>query len=97
MRTSNSRCFSVCGAGMNSSLETDWVGIGEGKADVSAGNNCFNSSAVRNPIRTSVYRYKIKMSVDPPNNRPGASERSRRAVEYQYITCSLRHLNDIPY
>jgi hypothetical protein len=39
MRASNSRYFFVCGAGMNSSLDTDWVGIGEGKADVSAGNN----------------------------------------------------------
>jgi hypothetical protein len=46
--------FSVCGAGMNSSLDTDWVGIGEGKADVSAGNNCSSSSALRNPIRPSL-------------------------------------------
>jgi hypothetical protein len=28
--------------------------MGEGKADVSAGNNCFNSSALRNPIGTSL-------------------------------------------
>jgi hypothetical protein len=38
---------------MNSSLDTDWVGIGEGKADVSAGNNRFSSSELRNPIKSS--------------------------------------------
>jgi hypothetical protein len=45
----------VCGAGMNSSLDTDWVGMGEGKADVSAGSTCSSSSALRNPIRTPLY------------------------------------------
>ena len=30
-RASNSRCFSVCGQGMYSSLDTHCVGIGDGK------------------------------------------------------------------
>src|SRR6185437_6532720 len=33
IRTSNSRCRGVCGTGMNSSLDTDWTGMGEGKSD----------------------------------------------------------------
>src|SRR5918999_5523200 len=49
-RASNSRCFTVCGAGMNSSLETDCVGIGDRKAEVSAGNNCWSSSGSSHPI-----------------------------------------------
>ena len=43
-RASNSRCFSVCGHGMYSSLDTHCVGIGAGNADVSAGNTCSSSS-----------------------------------------------------
>src|SRR5687767_11594477 len=42
MRASNSRCFSVCGHGMYSSLDTHCTGIGDGKID-SAGATCFNS------------------------------------------------------
>src|SRR5690348_10894190 len=44
-RASNSRCFSVCGPGMNSSLDTDCTGIGEGKRD-SAGDRRSNSSGL---------------------------------------------------
>src|SRR5271169_5695171 len=32
-RASNARCFCVCGPGMNSSLETDCTGIGDGNRD----------------------------------------------------------------
>jgi hypothetical protein len=39
---------------MNSSLDTDCVGIGDGKADVSAGNNCCSSSELNKPITTSL-------------------------------------------
>src|SRR6202795_4124764 len=49
-RASNSRCFAVCGAGMNSSLDTDCVGIDDGKAEVSAGNTCLKSSGASQPI-----------------------------------------------
>src|SRR5688572_29328107 len=42
MRASNSRCFSVCGQGMYSSLDTHCTGIGDGKID-SAGATCFSS------------------------------------------------------
>src|SRR6476660_8096082 len=42
-RASNSRCFSVCGPAMNSSLETDWTGIGEGYRS-SAGESWRSSS-----------------------------------------------------
>src|ERR1700674_4702497 len=42
-RASNSRCFAVCGPGMNSSLETDCTGIGEGNSD-SAGESRASSS-----------------------------------------------------
>ena len=36
MRASNSRCFAVCGRGMNSSLDTNCTGIGDGKSDLGA-------------------------------------------------------------
>src|SRR5688572_24780370 len=42
MRASNSRCFSVWGHGMYSSLDTHCTGIGDGKID-SAGATCFSS------------------------------------------------------
>src|SRR5687768_6498576 len=38
---------------MNSSLDTDCVGIGDGKAEVSAGNNCLSSSGSSHPIALS--------------------------------------------
>ena len=34
----------VCGSGMNSSLETNWVGMGDANAAVSAGRSCARSS-----------------------------------------------------
>ena len=43
-RASNSRCLSLCGAGMNSSLETACVGIGERNVAVSAGTSLAISS-----------------------------------------------------
>src|SRR4029077_929366 len=47
-RASTSRCFALCGAGMYSSLETIWVGTGEGNDAVSAGCSSLNCSSVRN-------------------------------------------------
>ena len=44
VRASTSRWRAVCGAGMNSSLETLWVGIGPGYAWVSAGSKLSSSS-----------------------------------------------------
>src|SRR5258708_21656865 len=42
-RASNSRCLRVCGDAMNSSLETDWTGIGEANRS-SAGERWRSSS-----------------------------------------------------
>src|SRR5258706_10439504 len=42
-RASNSRCLRVCGDAMNSSLETDWTGIGEANRS-SAGESWRSSS-----------------------------------------------------
>jgi hypothetical protein len=53
MRASNSRCFTLCGAGIDSSLETDCVGIGDGYAKVSAGRSWLISASLRNPMITS--------------------------------------------
>src|SRR5262245_44181554 len=72
IRASNSRCFAVCGAGMNSSLDTDWVGIGAGKADVSAGNNCFSSSELNKPI--TIYLVKVGKS---PAHESGADDHNQ--------------------
>jgi hypothetical protein len=46
MRDSNSRCFSFCGDGMYSSLDTHWAGMGDGNAEVSAGRTSFSSSGL---------------------------------------------------
>src|SRR6266850_4422717 len=47
-----STCFwrVVCGDGMNSSLETDWVGIGPAKAWVSAGSSPASSRSLSSPM-----------------------------------------------
>src|ERR1700680_869282 len=46
-RASTSFCCGVCGEGRYSSLETTWVGTGEGKAASSAPVNWLNSSSFR--------------------------------------------------
>ena len=46
-RASTCRCFSLCGAGMYSSLETIWVGIGVVCGSISAGIKASSSSLVR--------------------------------------------------
>src|SRR5262245_59151059 len=45
-RASRRRCLPVWSAGMNSSLETLWVGIGPGNALVSAGARTLSSSSL---------------------------------------------------
>src|SRR5713101_5273795 len=60
IRASTRRWFSVCGAGMNSSLETLWVGIGPGNAAVSEGRTALSSSSLsslmRSPFRGGWWR-----------------------------------------
>jgi hypothetical protein len=46
MRASTAFCLAVCGSGVNSSLATNWVGIGDGKDDVSAGSRSMATSWV---------------------------------------------------
>src|SRR5215472_9455333 len=53
-RASTSRCSAVCGGGRYSSLDTTWVGTGEGKEASSAGNRFRLSSSLRKCIETSV-------------------------------------------
>src|SRR6266850_2238553 len=47
-RASTSRCFALCGTGMYSSLDTIWVGTGDGNDAVSAGWSSLSCSSVRN-------------------------------------------------
>src|SRR5579864_7303264 len=47
-RASTCFCCGVCGEGRYSSLETTWVGTGDGKAASSAPSNWFSSSSFRN-------------------------------------------------
>src|SRR5262249_19790959 len=49
-RASTSRCFSLCGGGMYSSLDTIWVGTGDGNDAASAGSNWASCSSDRNFI-----------------------------------------------
>ena len=44
MRASTSFCLLVWGSGMNSSLDTNWVGMGDRNAAVSAGRSWASSS-----------------------------------------------------
>ena len=53
-RASTSRCFAVCGTGMYSSLDTIWVGTGDGNEEVSAGSNSLSCSSVRNFMCSSL-------------------------------------------
>src|SRR5687768_15944283 len=54
VRASTSRWRADCGAGKYSSLETICVGIGPGNAAVSAGASASSSSALRNPMASSL-------------------------------------------
>ena len=54
MRASSRRCFAVWGAGMNSSLETLWVGTGPGNAAVSAGASALSSASVSSLMAVSL-------------------------------------------
>ena len=49
-RASTSFCFSLCGGGVNSSLETICVGIGVGCGSSSDGFSSAISFSVRNPM-----------------------------------------------
>ncbi len=49
-RASTSFCFSLCGGGVNSSLETIWVGIGVACGSSSDGASSRISFSVRKPI-----------------------------------------------
>src|SRR5215471_5209121 len=49
-RASTSRCLVLCGTGMYSSLETIWVGTGDGNDDVSAGCSSRSCSSLKNFI-----------------------------------------------
>src|SRR6266436_2286593 len=53
-RASTSRCLALCGAGMYSSLDTIWVGTGDGNDAVSAGWSSLSCSSVRNFTLTSL-------------------------------------------
>jgi hypothetical protein len=46
MRASTCLCRAVCGGGVNSSLETNCVGIGDGKDAVSAGSSSMALSSL---------------------------------------------------
>jgi len=52
-RPSTRRWRAVCGAGMNSSLDTLCVGIGPAKAWVSAGNRLASSRSLSSPMTAS--------------------------------------------
>ena len=52
-RTSTCFCRAVWGSGVNSSLETNWVGMGEANAAVSAGKSCARSSGSSRLIAVS--------------------------------------------
>src|SRR5580704_19256368 len=55
-RASTSRCFSVCGAGRYSSLETIWVGMGEGNSSSSAPcSACICSGVIARMAASSVF------------------------------------------
>src|SRR5271166_6586692 len=68
-RASTSRCFSVCGTGMYSSLDTICVGTGAGKEDVSAGCNSRSCSSVRNFMRAPPWRRMAPLSRHPGEGR----------------------------
>jgi hypothetical protein len=52
-RFSTSFCFSLCGGGVNSSLDTIWVGIGVACGSSSDGLSSAISFSVRKPMSVS--------------------------------------------
>ncbi len=74
-RASTSRCFSVCGVGRYSSLDTIWVGTGDGNDDVSAGSSSRSCSSVRNFMSSSAVSRQWPA---PPQQDPQDRDRRRR-------------------
>ena len=64
MRASTCFCFSVWGGGVNSSLETNWVGIGDGKDDVSAGSRSSSWSGLNRVIAPSSIGISVSCGAD---------------------------------
>ena len=62
-RASTCFCFSLCGAGMYSSLETIWVGIGVVCGSISAGIKASSSSLVRKLIVASLLKIRLALKI----------------------------------
>src|SRR5438477_8632557 len=62
--TSNSRCFGVCGPGMNSSLDTDCTGIGDGNSD-SADESWLSSSGDSMLMEILLDRWRARGAPEP--------------------------------
>src|SRR5207245_3899953 len=82
IRASTRRCLSVWGAGMNSSLETLWVGMGPGKDDVSAPRRAFRSLSLRSLMS---FLLGAGMSVGPTDRLQELTHRHHAAVQRQVI------------
>ena len=58
-RASTSFCFSLCGGGVYSSLDTHWVGIGVACGSNSDGISSAISFSVKKPMVSSVYALDV--------------------------------------
>src|ERR1700681_191373 len=103
-RVSNSRCFFVCKLGMNSSLETDCTGIGDGNNDSAA--ESFSSSLVESmlmvPPRFGGRTGRALHSFWHIDGRPAKSARSQaahraRIEESHNLPLPVRHALRILY
>src|SRR6516225_3599416 len=94
-RASTSRCLALCGTGIYSSLDTIWVGTGDGNDDVSAGCNSRNCSSDRNFMFASwglEYGVTRHLNVQQPG-RVAAEDRSALAIVES--GCPLDHADRI--
>src|SRR5262245_38095448 len=76
-RASTSLCFSLCGGGVNSSLETIWVGIGVGCGANSDGVSSAISCSVRKPIVFLHHRVQLLDLIGPMLSSGGDAVQAR--------------------
>ena len=78
MRASTCFCFSVWGGGVNSSLETNCVGMGDGKDDVSAGSRSSSCLGSSNDMALSSLSATVPRMRGPRQRRRGPRSSQRR-------------------
>src|SRR5882672_7750401 len=85
-RASNSRCLAVWGPGMNSSLDTDCTGIGEGKRDSAEDRRSISSGLSQLMEISFGRRFEfVDLVLQQTYCEPRAKSSSRRGIQKKTI------------